>query len=127
MDNIGKKLLLVEDDPYMQRMYERAFTAAGFSVNIANDGTIVFETVKLDRPDIIIMDVMMPNFNGLVALEELKASPFSQQIPVIMLSAASDDATIQKALKLGAIKYLIKSQVEPNEIIQIINDIIGKK
>lgn len=94
---------------------------------LANDGTIVYETALINRPDIIIMDVMMPNFNGLRSLEELKADGRTEKIPIIMLSAYSEDAIIKEALELGAARYLVKSEVEPKELIQIIKDTVKKK
>jgi CheY-like chemotaxis protein len=72
------------------------------------------------------MDVMMPNFNGLKALEELKSKPETQNIPVIMLSANDDDAIVQKALGLGAARYLFKDKLEPSQVIQIIKEVMAK-
>ena len=121
------RVMLVEDSPTVRRMYERAFGIAGFDIMLANDGTIVYETALINRPDIIIMDVMMPNFNGLRSLEELKADGRTEKIPIIMLSAYSEDAIIKEALELGAARYLVKSEVEPKELIQIIKDTVKKK
>ena len=120
----AKKLLLVEDDAAIQRMYSKYFRFAGFEVITANDGTLVQETVELERPDIIIMDVMMPNFNGLDALRELKMRPNTRYIPVIMLSGNDDSALIQQALKLGAARYLIKSNTEPKNVAALAQELI---
>src|SRR5260221_10225243 len=107
------RLMLVEDDPMIQRLYENLFARAGFAVMIANDGTIVKETILANQPDIIVMDVMMPNFNGLVTLKELKTNPKTASIPVVMLSAYSDPKLVKQALDLGAKRYLVKSEMEP--------------
>ncbi len=115
------KLLLVEDDPPIRRMYENIFEHAGFQVSSAYDGTLVKETILNNPPDIVIMDVMMPNFDGITTLKELKIAPQTQDIPIIMLSANDDPAIIKKALDLGAAHYLIKSNVEPAEIVAMIN------
>ncbi|MEK7059735.1 MAG: response regulator [Patescibacteria group bacterium] len=120
------KLLLVEDDPPIRRMYENAFEIAGFQVASAYDGTLVAETILNNPPDIVIMDVMMPNFDGLDTLRELKINPKTSSIPVIMLSANDDPKVIDKALKLGAAHYLIKSNVEPADVIKIIKDEAAK-
>jgi two-component system, OmpR family, alkaline phosphatase synthesis response regulator PhoP len=120
------KIMIVEDDPSVRRMYERAFELAGFEVMLAKDGTIVYETILLNRPDVVIMDVRMPNFNGLTTLEELKSKARTQNIPVIMLSAYNDEAIIQKALDLGADKYLVKSEIEPKELVETIQSIVKK-
>lgn len=117
------KLMLVEDDPAIQRLYERAFMAEGFEVMLANDGTIVYETIRLHRPNIVVMDVMMPNFNGLKTLEELKSNYDTRGIPVVMLSANNDSDVVQKALQLGAVRYLFKDKLEPTEVVRIVKEV----
>lgn len=119
------KLLIVEDDPMIRRMYDRAFDTENFNVTSASDGTIVFETIKLNRPDIVLLDVMMPNFNGLETLAELKEERLTHSIPIIMLSAYDDQEIIDKALGLGAARYLVKNNVEPKDIIAIIYEVLG--
>jgi len=118
-------LVLVEDDPFIQRMYERALTAAGFDVSLSPDGTILLEVSQLHAPDIILMDVKMPNFNGLETLEELKSGIGTREIPVIMLSAYDDPAIVNKAMALGAEKYLVKSQYEPMQVVDILKQILS--
>ena len=121
------KLILVEDDPTIRRMYERAFVAAGFDVTTSDDGTIIADVAKLNPPDIILMDVMMPNFNGLEALKELKANVLTRGIPVIMLSAFDNADIVRRALQLGARYYLVKSAYEPQEIVNILNETIAER
>jgi twitching motility two-component system response regulator PilH len=123
---MNTKLLLVEDDPTMQRMYANMFTRAGFTVITADDGTIVLETVMLQRPDIILMDVMMPNFNGLATLRELKTNPKTGTIPIIMLSAFNDEQLVEKALNYGAARYLVKSEVEPDDLVKTVQESVAK-
>ena len=118
---------MVEDDPMIQNMYDKALTFAGFDVSISPDGTIVLEAARVSPPDLILMDVMMPNFNGLEALKEIKDGIGTSSIPVIMLSAYDDQNLIDQALALGAERYLIKSQYEPQEVIDIIKEILAKR
>jgi DNA-binding NarL/FixJ family response regulator len=119
------KLLLIEDDAVVRRMYDRTFAMAGFEVRTESDGTVVTETVELNRPDVIVMDVMMPNFNGLETLEDLKKNRKTQGVPVIMLSAYDDEKIVQKAMDLGAARYLVKNAVEPNQIVEIVKEVVG--
>ncbi|MEK7594014.1 MAG: response regulator [Patescibacteria group bacterium] len=126
MSDIPIKLLLVEDDPPIRRMYENAFEREGFEVQSAYDGTLVRETILNNPPDIVIMDVMMPNFDGIATLKDLKLNAKTSSIPVIMLSANDDPAVIKKALDLGAAHYLVKSNVEPSEVVAIIRIEAGK-
>lgn len=121
------KLIYVEDDPLLQRMYNLAFSDAGFDARLANDGTIVLETVLVNRPDVILMDVMMPNFDGLKTLKELKSHPKTSDIPVIMISAYDDKPLIDKAMKLGAERYIIKGTLTPVGLINVVKEAAGEK
>jgi CheY-like chemotaxis protein len=118
--------MLVEDDPLVQRLYERAFTSQGFDVTLAKDGTLVYETIRIHRPDIIVMDVMMPNFNGIETLEELKSNPDTRNIPIVMLSANDDPEIVKKALELGAVRFLFKDKVAIDQVVQTIKDIASQ-
>ena len=118
-------LLLVEDNPIIQRMYSRNFELANFQVTTASDGTMGVSTALSLHPDIIVMDVMMPNMNGLEALKLLKENEQTKAIPVIMLSANEDDNLFKQALDLGASRYLLKSSLDPNSIVDMINETIA--
>jgi two-component system chemotaxis response regulator CheY len=117
------KLLLVEDNEFVQRMYGRAFTTAQFDVMTANDGADAIQSALVNHPDIIIMDVMMPNMNGLDALKALKESDVTKNIPIIMLSAYDDEALMMQALNMGASRYLLKGSLEPDTIVSIVKSV----
>jgi twitching motility two-component system response regulator PilH len=119
------KLLLVEDNEFVQRMYDRVFKVAQFDVTTAVDGAAAIQLAKATLPDIIIMDVMMPKLNGLEALKVIKADSTTKNIPVIMLSAHDDESLMMQALSLGANRYLLKSSLEPDMIVNIINGILS--
>lgn len=119
------KVLLIDDDDMIIRLYERALMKSGFNVSTARDGTIVAETIKYNRPDIILMDVMMPNFNGVNTLKELKSKPLTSNIPIVMFSAYDDKNLIKKTMDLGAVKYLLKSAYDPKEVANILHEVLG--
>ena len=96
------KILLVDDDPLMQRMYGRALDEAGFACTTVNNGADALAAVAAELPDIILMDVMMPRLNGIEALQALKADERTRHIPVIMLSAYDNPNLMQLALDAGA-------------------------
>ena len=79
-----KVLLLVEDDPTLQRLYSRVFDEADFEVVVASDGVAIVEKASVESPDVILMDVMMPNRNGMEALGDLKDNEETKDIPEIM-------------------------------------------
>ncbi len=114
------KILVVEDDPLIQRMYGRSLQQAGYTVAFANNGPEGLSAATSEHPDIILMDVMMPGMDGIEVLKELKGSQATAPIPVIMLSANDDPELMQHALELGAKRYLSKQTVEPSQIVQMV-------
>lgn len=118
------KLLLAEDNEFVQRMYGRVFQQADFEVTQATDGAQAVQLAQQIHPDVIILDVMMPNMSGLDALKAIKADSGLVNIPVIMLSAHDDESLMMQALNLGANRYLLKSSLEPDAIINIIRSVV---
>lgn len=121
------KILLVEDDDLMARMYKRFLVYGNFTVELAADGLEGYEKAKTFQPDLILLDIMMPRMNGLQTLEKLKSDPETKDYPVAMLTnlATKEDAEI--ALKKGAIKYLIKSDYEMEELAEVIEQLLSNK
>ena len=121
------KILLVEDDPLMSRMYMRVLKYEGFDVDFAENGEDGVAKAKSFKPDLILLDVMMSKMDGFKALEEIKADLNTKDIPVVMLTNLAGEQDQESALKKGAIKYLIKSNYKPKEVVQIVNDLLHKK
>lgn len=120
------KLFFVEDDVLMLRMYQKFFTQEGFDVSFAVNGAeAIVELEKMQKlPDLIILDVMMPELNGIEVLKILKESPKYKTIPVIIWSNLSREGDIEKALSMGAVLYLIKSEYMPQEVVAKIKEFI---
>lgn len=116
------KILIVEDNEIMQRMYGRAMLDAGYVVVTSGDGQAALDLAAQEAPDIIMLDVMMPNMNGIQVLEALKANDATKAIPIIMLSANDDGNLMQKAMELGANHYLVKALLEPADVVKLVND-----
>lgn len=121
------KILLIDDDDMIIRLYDRVLSNSGFNITTARDGTIVAETIKYNRPDIILMDVMMPNFNGIETLKELKSHPLTSGIPIFMFSAYDDKSLIDKSMSYGAEAYLQKSDYDPQEVVDMLHKRLGTK
>lgn len=119
-------LFLAEDDPLMSRMYERAFKLSGYNVEIASDGDDAISRLsKMDTlPTVILLDIMMPKQNGFEVLKHVKEDEKLKKIPVIMLTNLAGQEDAEKALSMGAILYLVKSQYDPKDIINKINEIV---
>jgi two-component system, OmpR family, alkaline phosphatase synthesis response regulator PhoP len=118
------KILIIEDDQFMLRMYKRVMEIEGFTIEIAVDGMEGYDKAKVFMPDLILLDVMMPKLNGLQTLEKLKADPVLKDIKVVMLTNLANKMDAASALQKGAIKYLIKSEYDPKEVIAIIRELL---
>ena len=120
------KILLVDDDPLLTRMYQTKFNSEGHVVENASDGVKALEMVGQVKPDLILLDVMMPRMNGLEVLTKLKANPATKSIPVVMLTNVSaSEADEEKGLELGAVAYLVKANYTPKEVVAKVKEILG--
>lgn len=119
------KILLVEDDLFMRRLYSEAFNLAGYTVITAVDGGEGLMQIYKDIPSLVLLDVMMPEMNGLELLEKIKADPTTKHIPVIMLTNLSGKTEEENALSKGAEKYLVKSEYEPKQVVAIVEKVLA--
>jgi CheY-like chemotaxis protein len=119
------RILIVEDDPLTARMYQTVFEFEGFEVDIARDGEEGLEKLKRHRPRLILLDIMMPRMSGIDFLEELKADPGTKGIPVVVLTNLSGMKDAEKALELGAVKFMVKSDNKPKQIVEQVDEILS--
>lgn len=121
-----KHILLVDDDLTLSEMYSERLKAAGYVVTVAHDGEAGLEQAK-KKPDLILLDIMMPKINGLDALKVLHADPELKDIPVILLTALIQELNQAKAITGGAVNYFVKSEVMPGDLIKYIERTLGGK
>ncbi|HTW96223.1 MAG TPA: response regulator [Candidatus Methylomirabilis sp.] len=114
------KLLIVEDEEILYKVLHEKFSRQDFKVELAMDGEAAISLAKSFRPDVILLDIILPKKDGITVLRELKADPDLSNIPVIISSNLGDDEKIKTALGLGAVDYLIKAQHPINEIVDIV-------
>ncbi len=112
-----KKILIVEDEKLLMEMYRDKFSEAGFKVSLAVEAKEGVETAKKEKPDLVLLDILLPRENGIFFLEELKKDPEISSIPVVAFSNFDDPETEKRAIKLGAKDYLIKTNYTPQEIV----------
>lgn len=123
----GKTILLVDDDLTLREMYEERMKAEGFNIIQATNGEEALKKASEAKPDIILLDIMMPKVNGFDVLKELKSNPELKDIPVIVLTALIQDVDRVQGKKLGASDYIVKSETMPGEVISKIKNAIGQK
>lgn len=119
------KILIVEDDPLMSRMYQKIFTFEKYEVVMASDGQEGLDKARSEKPTLIMLDVMMPKMNGLEVLGKLKEDPETKAIPVVMLTNLAGQKDAETALSKGAVKYLIKSEHDPKEVADMVKEVLA--
>jgi DNA-binding response OmpR family regulator len=112
-----QKIIIIEDDKILSKVLCTELGDAGFEVLPAFDGETGLKLVRSERPDLVLLDLILPKKHGLEILEEIKKMPDTLGIPVIILTLIEDGETIKKSLSLGAEDYLIKSSHALAEIV----------
>lgn len=121
------KILLFEDEPFIIDLYKRVLTQAGFEVISVTDSEEGFKITLLQKPDLILLDIMLPKLDGLEVLKKLKSDNQTKNIPVVMLTNLGQDNVINEAIRLGAAGYLIKVQLTPYELVKHVGDFLESK
>ena len=127
MTTTRKKVLLVEDSPAIQAIYKNALTYEQFQVMTAGNGMEAIKLLSQDRPDMILLDLMMPVMDGYKVLQVVKTDPKMAKIPVLVFSAKGQPEEVDKALSLGAAGYVVKATTKPREVIERIKAILAKQ
>lgn len=123
----NKKIIIAEDEPVLIEMYKLYFERAGYEVLKADNGRECIDFVKKEKPDIILLDILMPKLDGWEVLKQLKTDPETKQIPILVFSNLGQTQEIQKGLDLGADDYVIKSNMTPKELLEKVEGMINKK
>lgn len=122
------KILIVEDEEFLVRALKDNLEAEGCTVDAVMNGEEAVERLRAHRPDLILLDLLMPKRDGFYVLEQVKKSPELKLIPVIVLSNLGGDAEIKRALEMGADDYFVKSQHPIEEVIEKAKEYLeGKK
>ena len=121
------KILLVEDDGLMSRMYSRIFTYEGYEVEIAADGEAGFVKAKEFQPDLVLLDVMMPRMNGLELIKKLKGDERTRDIMLVLLTNLGIQEKLDEAMQMGATGCIIKSNHPPEEVVKMVGEFLNKR
>ena len=117
-------ILAVDDEANILRIAQVILQRGGFRVSTARDGVDALEKINAERPDLILMDVMMPRMDGFATLERLKADPLTAAIPVVMITAQAKDADHFAAEERGAAGYLNKP-FNPNDLVETVKRVLN--
>ncbi len=122
-----KKILLIEDEDYIRQIYKEQIDGAGFVTDAYATGKEGLEAFKANQYDLVVLDIILPDYNGLKILEEMKKDPLKKATPVLILSNADQDIIIKQGMGLGAADYLLKVQSTPDMITDKIKLILENK
>ncbi|MBZ9569591.1 response regulator [Patescibacteria group bacterium] len=120
-----KQILLVEDDPFVIDIYTTKLKEAGFFIEIAEDGEEALRKIKEKKPDLLVLDIVLPNIDGWELLEKIRTELGFEDLKVVVLSNLSQKSEVEKSLKFGVIKYFIKAHFTPSEVVEEIKKILG--
>lgn len=120
---MDKKIMIVDDAAFMRMMIKNALSGNGYTNLLeAADGEIALETYKTERPDLVIMDITMPNMDGLQALQAIKA--LDKGAKIVMCSAMGQEAMVVDAIRYGALDFIVKP-FKPDRILQTVSKVLG--
>jgi DNA-binding response OmpR family regulator len=121
-----KKVLLVEDEALLGELLSRTITGAGFKVVLITDGSKAIPAMVDEKPDIVLLDIILPNKNGYEILEEVVKDKELKQIPVIVISNSGQPVEISRILKLGVKDYIVKAQINPDDVVVKVREQLEK-
>lgn len=121
------KILIIEDDPFISKMYRLKLSLEGYTVVVAENGREGVDRVKEFMPDVILLDILMPELDGFEVLKIIKSDSETKKIPVLIMSNLGQEDHIQKGMSLGATGYIVKSQYTPTKVVEKIKSLIANK
>ena len=120
------KILVAEDDKLISTALCDALKASNYETVVAFDGEETIAKAKSEKPDLMLLDIMMPKLDGISVLWELKSNPEIAKMPVIVLTNIGDVDTISKIVEAGAVDYLLKSDQSMEDIVQKVKDVLSR-
>lgn len=121
-----KKILIVEDDIALREIYKIRLSAEGYVMVEAENGEDAVGKIIKERPDLVILDVMMPRISGFEMLELVRMTPEIANLKVIVMTALSAEEQRERAENLGALRYIVKSQVGIEDMVGIVKEVLGE-
>jgi two-component system, OmpR family, alkaline phosphatase synthesis response regulator PhoP len=121
---MSKKIVLADDEQFIAVAYNDGLTRAGFQVVVAHDGEEALEKIKAEKPDLVLLDLIMPKKSGFDVLKEVKATPELADIPVVVLSNLSQATDAAETKKLGAIDFIVKAEISLQDLVDRIGTLL---
>jgi len=119
------KIAIIEDDPVISQMYRMKFEADGFDVQLAEDGKRGVAMVESFKPDLILLDLLMPEMDGADALEIIRKNDWGKNIPVIILTNLGEEESPKDLRTLGIHSYIVKANLTPRQVVQRVKEALN--
>jgi len=123
---MAKKIIIIEDEEIILNLLQKKLTNEGFEVSIAREGREGLKVMKEVKPDLVLLDIVMPNMGGFEVMEEMEKDEELKKIPIIIVSNSGQPVELDKAQKLGARDWLIKTEFDPKEVVDKVVKQIGR-
>ena len=118
------KILIVEDDAFISEMYSNKLKKAGFEIQVIKDGEEAIKQIPEIKPDLILLDIVLPKMDGFEILKRIKENPQMQNIKVVLLTNLGQEEDIKKGLQLKADAYMIKAHFTPTQVVDQVNELL---
>lgn len=124
-DKTMTKIAIIEDDSAIHQMYRMKFESEGFDVQLASDGRTGVELVKAFHPDIVLLDMQMPEVDGLSALRQIRSQDWGKSVPVIILTNLGEEESPKELKSLGISGYIVKADLTPRQVVARVKDTLA--
>lgn len=114
---MANKILIIEDEEIILDLLQKKLTQEGYSISVAKDGEEGIRAMREDKPDLILLDIVMPKMGGFEVMEEMQKDNSLKDIPIIVVSNSGQPVELDKAQELGAKDWLIKTEFDPQEVV----------
>lgn len=120
-----EKILIIEDDRFIAKMYQTKLSIEGYTVETAENGTQGIEKIKSFLPDLVLLDIIMPEMDGFGVLEAIRDDDTINSTPVVVMSNLAQEDHLKRAKALGAKGYIVKSQLTPMDVVKKIKEVLA--
>lgn len=127
MNGQGKKVAILEDDLAIAQMYRLKFESEGYEVGSASDGAQGYQLIEDFRPDIILLDMMMPEMNGDEVLEKVRSNIWGKDIPVLILTNMGKEEAPESLANLNVHSYIVKAEMTPKQVSEVVQSVLADK
>lgn len=122
-----KTILLADDDPLLTDIYTKKLQLAGFEVGVAQSGDEIIKKLREEKFDLLLLDIVLPELSGWDILSKIREDEKLKELKIIIISNLGQKSDIEKGMKMGAVKYLVKAHYTPSQVVKEIQKILGEE